>query len=357
MLRLSCALRIYARKGAPVVVMSATATTKEIVGITEMLALRTSPVVLYSNPVLPYHKYSVVRRPANCRGMLGCTDSQGRTVPGLWHLLLRLYLKEFIAGVKEGVPAKRAIIFFKNNTTLGCVYVLLQQVTGEMCPSTASFAMCHSSLLPSDDLMLEERRDEITLFLASNRMLLGTDMSHIDIVILCQPFDQPAAMLQAAGRMSRRTGKPYRTAGQFYVLFNGSDLTTSNLNMSEDVRRICREGSTTCTRELMEEVFRVEPSKWQKTAISGEEGEEEQEEGQEEELVALKEEQQFKQLQRRIGDCRSNQQLLRLLQANPAMRQLLATSQMGEGSTSTTDRGEGGEEEHRHCCHMHDCAQ
>ena len=86
MLRLSCGLRVYARKGAPVVAMSATITMKEIMSVMEMLVLRTSPVVLYSSPVLPYHKFSVVRRPANCRGLLGSTDSKGRTVPGLWHL-------------------------------------------------------------------------------------------------------------------------------------------------------------------------------------------------------------------------------------------------------------------------------
>ena len=254
-----------------------------------------------------------------------------------------------------GVPVKRAIIFFKNNTTLGSVYVLLQQVTGEMDPSTASFAMCHSSLLPSDDLVLERRRDEITLFLASNRMLLGTDMSNIDLVIIVQPFDQPAAMLQAAGRMSRRTGKPYRTVGQFYVLFNSSDLATSNANMSDEVRRICREGSTTCTRELLDEVFKVDKSKWEKMAASSAGGEEQEGEvvaRKEEELRTRKEEQLFKQLQQRVGDCRNSKQLLRLLQASPDLRQLLATSPMEEGSTST-DRGEGGEAQ-RHCCHKHD---
>ena len=114
MLRLSCGLRVYARKGAPVTVMSATSTGGEAASVVDMLVLRTQPVVLYSNPVVPYHKFSVVRRPSNCRGLLGCTDNQGRVVPGLWHLLCRLYINRFLAGVREGVPAKRAIIFFKS---------------------------------------------------------------------------------------------------------------------------------------------------------------------------------------------------------------------------------------------------
>ena len=353
MLRIACGLRIYSRKGSPVVVMTATTTMKEIVCVEEMLVLRTSPVVLYSNPVLPYHKYSVIRRPANCRGLLGCTDSQGRTVPGLWHLLLRLYIKEFLAGVQEGVPAKRAIIFFKNNATLGAVYALLQQATGQMDPSTADFAMNHSSLLPADDLMLDQRRDIITLYLASNKMLLGTDLSNIDLVIIVTPYDQPAAILQAAGRMSRRTGRPYRTAGHLYLLFNGSDLTTNNKNMSDDVRRVCREGSTTCTRDLLEEVFKVDTSRWQVGPRVVEEVEEvEEREEREEREGRDKEEGDFQLLQRRIGDCRNQTQLMRLLLSNSAMCQMMATSLTEEGSSHTPARMEEGAT--NHCCHKHD---
>ena len=64
MLRLSCSLRIFCRRGAAVLVMTATALAHEIREVVDMLVLRTCPVVLYSNPVLPYHKYSVIRRPA-----------------------------------------------------------------------------------------------------------------------------------------------------------------------------------------------------------------------------------------------------------------------------------------------------
>lgn len=288
---------------------------------------------------------------------MGSTDKQGRVVPGLWHLLLRLYIQHFLEGVRSGVPAKRAIIYFKSNALLGAVYALLQRATGQTNPSTATFAMNHSSLLPTDDIILDQRRDEITLYLASNKMLLGTDLSKIDLVILCAPYDQPAAMLQAAGRMSRRTGRPFRTAGQLYLLYNGSDLSSNNKNMSNTVRRLCREGSTSCTRDLLEVAFRVDTRQWQVGPRVAEEVQEEEDEVQ----VEHKEEQQrskeFKLLQARIGELAvgDNKQLLRLLQANPAMRQLLATSHMEEGSSSATDREEGGEEEeHRHCCHKHD---
>ena len=353
MLLISCGLRIYTRRGAPVIVMTATAIKKEITEVVDMLVLRTRPVVLWASPVQPYQKYSVVRRPANCRGMLGSLDRQGRVVPGLWHLLHRLYLKQFLAGVKKGVPAKRAIIYFKNNSTLGAVYSFLQEVTGQTDPSKADFAMNHSSLLPYDDLVLEQRRDEITLYLASNKMLLGTDLSNIDMVIMCSPYDQPAAILQAAGRMSRRTSLPYRTAGQLYLLFNGSDLTSSNKNMSSEVRRLCREGSTTCTRGLLEEVFRVDMRQVGTSPVE-EEGERDEEEEVLEKMEEKETSSEFQLLQKRIGDCRDHAQLLRLLQSSATMRQVMATSTMEEGNSQSSTRGEGGEVEVRHCCHKHD---
>ena len=288
---------------------------------------------------------------------MGSTDRKGRVVPGLWHLLLRLYLQHFLDGVRSGVPAKRAIIYFKSNALLGAVYTLLQRATGQTNPSTASFAMNHSSLLPTDDIILDQRRDNITLYLASNKMLLGTDLSRIDLVILCAPYDQPAAMLQAAGRMSRRTGRPYRTAGQLYLLFNGSDLSSNNKNMSSTVRRLCREGSTSCTRDLLEVAFTVDTKQWEVGSRVVGEAEEEEDKVQVEHREEQQRSREFKLLQTRIGELEvgDNRQLLRLLQANPAIRQLLATSQMEEGSSSTTSREEGGEEEERrHCCHKHD---
>ena len=214
--------------------------------------------------------------------------------------------------------------------------------------------MNHSSLLPGDDKVLEERRDSIVLYLASNKMLLGVDLKNIDVVIVTSPYDQPAALLQAAGRMSRRTGRGYRTAGQLYILFNGSDLTSSNTNMSEVVRKICREGSTTCTRQILKEVFQVDVRRWQVRSMAA--GEEDTEEELDKQSEMQKKQKEFKLLQNlltsRIGACKDNAELMRILQGNDSVRQMMTSSPMEEDIGLTTTGEEA--DDTKHCCHKHD---
>ena len=67
MLRMSCRILVFARKDAPVVSMTATATSEEIERLVQMLGLQQNrPVVIHSCPVQPYHKFSILRRPSNC---------------------------------------------------------------------------------------------------------------------------------------------------------------------------------------------------------------------------------------------------------------------------------------------------
>ena len=130
---------------------------------------------------------------------MGTVDQRGVLKHGLYQLLERLYLGHFLKEIKAGRKPKRCIIYFRSNRLLGAVYNILQKKTGQYNPSTADFAMCHSSLLPPDDRMLQLRRDEISLYHASNRLLMGADLKSMDIAIFCQPFDSPAALLQGGG--------------------------------------------------------------------------------------------------------------------------------------------------------------
>ena len=261
MLRESCGLRVYARKGASVTVMTATATEVEIKKVVEMLGLRKPPVVMTCSPVQSFHKYSVIKRPSNSYGLMGTVTKKGVKRPGLFKILDRLYLGQFLKDLKAGKKSKRCIIFFRSNLLMGAVYALLKKLTGFTDPKTAPFVMNHSSLLPPDDKMLSERRDEITLFLASNKMLLGQDPKKIDIVIFTRPFNQPAACIQGGGRGARRDGSGYRGAVQVYQLYNSSDLTKKNKEMSESMRRLCTESTTSCTKVLLREVFAGDSSK------------------------------------------------------------------------------------------------
>jgi hypothetical protein len=334
-LRNSCAIRVYARKGAPVVAMTATATGRETQQVVEMLGLKTAPVVIHTSPVQTYHKFSVVRRPANGYGLLGRVSKSGALKPGLWQMLERLYLAEYLSNVAAGRQTKRCIIYFKNNVVLGAVYRNLQELTGQTDPSTADFAMCHSSLLPPDEKMLQARRDDITLYLASNKLLLGTDLKKIDIVIFTAPFDQLAALVQGAGRMSRRTGSGLRGAGQVYQLWNGSDLTSANQKMTAEMRQLCTEGTTVCTKALLEEHFRLE-----------------EQDGAKSDPVVGREKKQFQQLKEKLAKCHDTAELVKLLSLEGPVRDrindALAIQPMADSQTSELAAVR------THCCHFHD---
>ena len=60
----------------------------------------------------------------------------------------------------------------------------------------APFVMNHSSLLPPTEKVLSDRADEISLYLSSNKMLMGIDLPEIDIVIFLRPYNQIAALVQ-----------------------------------------------------------------------------------------------------------------------------------------------------------------
>ena len=115
------------------------------------------------------------------------------------------------------------------------------------------FVMNHSSLLPPTEKVLAERSSEISLYLSSNKMLLGIDLPRIDIVIFLRPFNQLAALIQGGGRGGRRMGNGLRRTVQVYQLFNSQDFTSQNRGMSADMKRICL--SAECTRSLLKEYF------------------------------------------------------------------------------------------------------
>ena len=353
MLRLSCGLRVYARKNAPVIAMTATAKEDEIKQVISMLGLREEPVLIWSCPVQKYHKFSILKRPANCRGLLGTVDKLGRLQPGLWHLLERLYVGEFLLAVKEGRRAKRCIIYFRNNVVMGAFYTLLQKLTGQTNPSTADFAMNHSSLLPPDDRMLDLRRDDITMYGASNKMLLGTNLKNIDLVIFAQPFDMEAALLQGAGRMSRRTIYDFRTVGQVYLLYNGSDLSLANKGMSKGVRQLCRSSEMVCTKAELKKLFAVDNRVFRKQA-SAEASSLMEEENTVAEAEEQDEEASFQELQRKMASCRNPADMCRLLQRNAELSRMFAESVRifepeVEAVAESQERGE-----ENYCCHYHD---
>ena len=198
----STSLRLYAVKDCPTLAMIATATAKEIEAVIAALGLRKSPVLLTSTPVQSHIKFSIIRRPSNNFGLDGTTNVKGGYNPGLMDLLQRVYLGKYLEDLKMGREPKKGIIFCRGNGVLGAVYSRLMELTDYRYKDCrdSPFVMNHSSLLPPTEKVLAERASDISLYLSSNKMLLGIDLAKIDVVIFLRPYNQVAALVQGGGR-------------------------------------------------------------------------------------------------------------------------------------------------------------
>jgi hypothetical protein len=235
--------------------MTATATDQEIGDVVKALGLRTPPVILTASPVQAHIKFSMIRRPSNNFGLEGTMTKSGFRNPGLLDLLDRVYLRQFLEDLRLGREPKKAIIFCRGNGVLGAIYSHLMYVTQHQYKDCrdSPFVMNHSCLLPPTEKVLAERVSEISLYLSSNKMLLGIDLPRIDIVIFLRPYNQLAALVQGGGRGGRRMENGLRSRVQVYQLYNSQDFTTQNKLMSLDMKRICQ--SQECTRLLLEDYF------------------------------------------------------------------------------------------------------
>ena len=255
MMKGSAGLRLYGVKDCPTLAMTATATTEEINEVVTALGLRSCPVILSSSPVQSHIKISAVRRPSNNFGLDGSTNMKGERNPGLMDLLRRVYIDKYLEDLENGETPKKCIIFCRGNGVLGAIYSRLMELTSYRYRDCrdSPFVMNHSSLLPPTEKVLAERAGEISLYLASNKMLLGIDLADIDLVIFLRPYNQPAALLQGGGRGGRRQKSGKRRRTMVYQFFNAQDFSSQNKQMSSDMRRICQ--SRECTRKLLREYF------------------------------------------------------------------------------------------------------
>lgn len=255
MMKGSAGLRLYGIKNCPSIAMTATATEKEIKEVVTALGLRTPPVILTSSPIQRHIKFSMIRRPSNNHGLDGSITKNGDISPGLMDLLLRIFLQPYLEDIKNGRRPKKCIIFCRGNSVLGAIYCRLMELTEYKYKDCrdAPFVMNHASLLPPTERVLASRSSEISLYLSSNKMLLGIDLAEIDVVIFLRPYNQPAALVQGGGRGGRRMANGKRRRVQVYQLYNSQDFSSSNKMMSVDMKRICQSGE--CTRKLLKDYF------------------------------------------------------------------------------------------------------
>jgi superfamily II DNA/RNA helicase len=260
MMRTSCGLRNFARKGAPVLVMSATATEPEAKQVVKCLGLdrlRKKPLLIAASPVQANFKFCVIRRPSNAFMFAGTVDKAGEVKPGMWHLLQEIYLREWLRDLKAGRQPKRCIIFCRGMSQMAALHSHLATVTGYRSAHNSPFVMVHGDVQAATEQVISQRLDHISLFIATTKMLMGLDLSRIDMVIFLQPFNQVAGLLQGAGRGGRKQRNGLRRAVLVYQLWNASDLTKRNAKMSNLMRTLCRTGTTACTKLLLENHFKI----------------------------------------------------------------------------------------------------
>ena len=173
--------------------------------------------------------------------------------PGLIDLLTRVYLQFYLKDLELGLKPKKCIIFCRGNSVMGDIYSRLMELTGYKyhdCRDTP-FIMNHSSLLPPTEKVIAERSSEISLYISSNKMLMGIDLAEIDMIIFLRPYNQLSALLQGAGRGGRRLGNGKRRRVQVYQFYNSQDF--SDKKMSGSMKAVCL--SSECTRKLLRQYF------------------------------------------------------------------------------------------------------
>ena len=196
-------LRVFSLPGAPVVAMSATATDLEVSGMIKNLGLRQKPVILRASPVQAHHKFVTVKRPANTCDPEGKQDKFGKEKPGLIQLLNRIYLAKYIENMKQNLPVKKGLILFRTEKHMMEVFEYVkEQLPGYDDMTTIPFTMNHGGLGPATIKNIIARKNEISLFLATSKMLMGIDIEEISVIIFVRPMNMMHYILQGKFSLS-----------------------------------------------------------------------------------------------------------------------------------------------------------
>ena len=249
-------LRGKARRSAPCLAMSATATSDEIEELKADLGLRSSnTVVLKADPIQSQFNFMKVQRPANIHGSYGSENKNGEFQPGLVDTMNGLFLDKYVEKVEKGEEVKKSIWLFKNEDDIADVYDALCERLPKQSenPLTCPFVMNHSNIGPVTAESYRQRRGEINLYLSTSVMLLGLDFSDVDIVGMVRPFNMLHYVVQAAGRGGRNMGNGQRRRVLFYLLWNRNDIGNNVPGLSKEMRDFCE--SEQCLKLVLKSYF------------------------------------------------------------------------------------------------------
>ena len=236
-------MRIFATPGSPTVAMSATATEKEISSMVSNLGLRNAPVILKASPIQNHIKFVTLQRPSNNCGSFGRMDKEGKDHPGLVALLKRIYLDTFISNTRLGLPSAKCIIFFRTESHMFDVNDFIGSELPHLKGSREMpYVMNHGGLGPITSQDLIDRRNEITLFLSTSKMLMRIDIENIDVVIFVRVLCMLHYIVQGAGRGGRRSVQylGMRRKVVVYILYNSSDVAANVPGLAVEVREFCK---------------------------------------------------------------------------------------------------------------------
>ena len=105
---------------------------------------------------------------------------------------------------------------------------------------------------PATAQSIRTRESEITLYLTTAVMLMGIDLTDIQVIGMVRPFGTIHSIVQACGRGGRNLGENKRQKVVFYLLFNKSDVG-ENMTVSPSVRNLCL--TDNCLKKTMMEFF------------------------------------------------------------------------------------------------------
>ena len=128
------------------------------------------------------------------------------------------------------------------------------------------FVMNHSGLGPITSKNIIDRKNDITLFLSTSKMLMGIDIESIDVVVFVRVLSMLHYILQGAGRGGRRSTKfpGKRRKVIVYILYNSSDIAANVPGLSVEVREFCK--TQECLKKFLKKYFdkndKVEENDW-----------------------------------------------------------------------------------------------
>ena len=130
---------------------------------------------------------------------------------------------------------------------------LLEKLPQFRDPNTMPFVMNHSGTGKATTKSYRERKDDISLYVTTSKMLMGINLNEITVVIFIRPLNMLHYVLQGGGRGGRKQMSGKRSKVVVYILYNSADIAGNVPGLSTEVREFCRTGY--CLKNFLRRYF------------------------------------------------------------------------------------------------------